>query len=653
MALIMRCCPWSMLLLATGLFVVLSAGCAKQPASSPSTTRSAASSHECHAGAESGSNAVHTVAEGRSTSAANGIDDAGKVPKVRAPSSAASPPGGVTRRVRTGAHSTAPLADKMGDGPGNGTRNRATQGVGDDGTLHKLPGHTDPNALARVLLITPAGPLLVELAITVDDQPFRTARQRLVEHMLRAADVDGDGRLAWDELFDNSWRALGRPPEAVLMGMTRKDFLRSYDLNQNRQVDADEAERLVARVDAAGSAFSVAGSTRFRRSALYQSAVRALVDTNGDGILTIAEIEALPVRLMSRDANDDGLVALSELAPPGAMFGEADEGYVSAAFDCSAGAPVDSIYYQLAESWDSSGGLPPHAFALCPGMHAALDEDASGLVTQAELERLAVVPPPLVLACRFDQDGPMLELTHAARELDGTGLQIESAASQVLIRLDEIRLRFRVQDAPPRADAKQQAEELIARFDTDRNGYLTAEEFRARPVGLPELKMLDSDGDGKIFPSELQGYFEMLVAPSLTGVQVMAADDRDALFALLDADGDGRLGAVEISQAVACLRTLDLDGDRAVDTAELPATMTITLARGRASARSLAVLGALLGNQPAPARGPDWFVYMDFNRDGVVTPREFLGTPEQFSQLDLDGDNTISETEALRVGEAP
>ena len=103
----------------------------------------------------------------------------------------------------------------------------------------------DSNALARLLLFTPEGPLLVELEITVDGRPFRTARQKLIDHLMRAADADGNGRVFWDELFDNTWQALGRAPEAVLLGMSRKDFLRSYDLNQNRLVDADEAERLV------------------------------------------------------------------------------------------------------------------------------------------------------------------------------------------------------------------------------------------------------------------------------------------------------------------------------------------------------------------------------------------------------------------------
>ena len=46
-------------------------------------------------------------------------------------------------------------------------------------------------------------------------------------------------------------------------------------------------------------------------------------------------------------------------------------------------------------------------------------------------------------------------------------------------------------------------------------------------------------------------------------------------------------------------------------------------------------------------QGPVWFQRMDRNLDGDVAFEEFVGTPEQFEQLDVNGDTLIDVAEAV------
>ena len=44
---------------------------------------------------------------------------------------------------------------------------------------------------------------------------------------------------------------------------------------------------------------------------------------------------------------------------------------------------------------------------------------------------------------------------------------------------------------------------------------------------------------------------------------------------------------------------------------------------------------------------PVWFRKMDKNDDGDISPREWLGTDEDFAKIDADGDGLISAAEAI------
>jgi hypothetical protein len=47
---------------------------------------------------------------------------------------------------------------------------------------------------------------------------------------------------------------------------------------------------------------------------------------------------------------------------------------------------------------------------------------------------------------------------------------------------------------------------------------------------------------------------------------------------------------------------------------------------------------------------PAWFRHADFNSDGDISRREFLGSAEQFSKLDANRDGFIDPQEASAAG---
>jgi hypothetical protein len=142
-------------------------------------------------------------------------------------------------------------------------------------------------------------------------------------------------------------------------------------------------------------------------------------------------------------------------------------------------------------------------------------------------------------------------------------------------------------------------------------------------------------------------------------VTVTLAESGRGLFQILDTNQDGRLSIRELRNAWSRLAPYDWDGDRCVTRKEVPYQYQVVVnpggpnyfaaQPGQPGGRPMGVLPP--GPAPNP-RAPIWFRKMDRNGDGDVSPREFLGTREDFRKLDTDGDGLISLEEALAADAA-
>ena len=188
-----------------------------------------------------------------------------------------------------------------------------------------------------------------------------------------------------------------------------------------------------------------------------------------------------------------------------------------------------------------------------------------------------------------------------------------------------------------------------ARIALGNRPYLDKEAVARDPsVGfLKELfDSIDRDGDGKLTRTKIDGFWQLLELFDHGQIVLAVMDPEQNLWSFLDRDGDGRLSLAELRRAVELLPD---DGKPLLHLtrADLPFVANV---RVQAEAH-LSLLGAAPAVRPltgarAPARGPAWFQKMDRNGDGLLSPREFLGSPDLFRQLDRNGDGFISIEEA-------
>ncbi len=176
---------------------------------------------------------------------------------------------------------------------------------------------------------------------------------------LRKLDKNGDGKLTQDEMrpaFGPGGRDPGRPegrgPDGAGGGGKRSsemvDTLMSFDKDGDGKLSKEEVpermQGLFARGDANSDGFltreeltkmaeSQAGSTspqqgreegRDRRLGLLRrDPITAAFDTDNDGVLSAAEIDAAPAALAKLDKNADGKISEDEVRPnfgPGVGF---------------------------------------------------------------------------------------------------------------------------------------------------------------------------------------------------------------------------------------------------------------------------------------------------------------------------------------------
>ena len=550
------------------------------------------------------------------------------------------------------------------------------------------PPQLPENAVQRLLVLTPHGPLVLDLAIFIDGSPHMDALTKLAETMRGEADADHDGKVAWTELFENPVFRYGlygnAPTGAALM---QKDSVELYDANRNALVEPNEIIRFIASANnRIGQSFTLQSESFFAGVSDIDDPLWNALDVDKSGELELEEVNGAVERLRGFDSDGDEMLSLVDFSKRTFAFTGGNISERPPRMNTSGTRAVlalrefgkrrEILAASLADAYPSYDGLSPaDVFPLDPELFTQLDADGDMKISVEETESLHQAAPHCVVRLDFNPAAklekqptsseheplgnqerasdaatapigePTLKLLYLSpRIADAIRAQVEKNAFFAL-RLRDFEMEIFVNDQAVGIDYSAQAAARVAALDVNKDGYLTPEEAkRELAPDLQPFEAMDANQDGMVFPVELAAYLSRRDAYAFTQTQVRAGGRQGLLFNQLDVDRNGELSARELADTANKLRALDRTNDGRIAQQDTASGFSIAVAR---SSRGD---DAFVRQADAPAirtDAPDWFQGMDLNQDGDISKREFIGAAEDFGRLDSSGDGFLTVEEAI------
>ncbi|MEX2114459.1 MAG: hypothetical protein WD845_14795 [Pirellulales bacterium] len=538
-------------------------------------------------------------------------------------------------------HARPPAADEVKDAL-----------VESDNVADTSASDATPVAPERFVLLTAGGPLVVHVKVTIDGQPQREAAEQVLADVLKSA-VEGEAAdVSWSSLVENPkvvTGQLGNMPLADTAARTRA--ARDFDANNDQRVQPGELAAFLSRDAGGGQASSVRWLADRMAGERWNSPVFVLLDANQDGRLSVEECAAAPVRLRSRDVDDNDAVTIADFRPPELpmqMTNYRSEPAPSRGFALERYS-LDSIYYTLCELYNADYGLEAEQFETAPDLFSALDVDGSERVEQREIAGLLDARPDLLLRVDYSAGAPpRLTLEKLSDALIAAGAHADESPARLVVALAGCQFDLVAVDAAQRGGRLAEARSMFAKLDANGDKVLDADELaKSAPPVTAEVAKFDSDGDGKLTFEELER--ELAGQPNYRDRQlhVLLAEPSDPLLGWLDERPDGRLTSRELSGAAERLAQLDANHDGVIGANELPDRLSCVMQLGGAVDNRASTLPLPPAPLTVQQEVPGWLSAMDQNGDGEISRREFVGTPEQFQRFDGNADGFLDAEEAL------
>jgi hypothetical protein len=463
-------------------------------------------------------------------------------------------------------------------------------------------------ARERIAVLTPGGPLLIDVTLTIDGRPHTEGFEKLLKQILAAGDVNKDGKPTWTELVENEKFLKSELASAGQVNSYQaRMWIETYDVNRDNRIQESEAKSWLGRDASAGAdAFAVRSEKSFAPQPSASSSVWQFLDVDHNGRLSPEETRGAAESLLSLDADDDRVLTTRELASLRDQLVAADPQAANrlrgarryAAIHLDADQDAERVHYLLEDAYAPRQQFGPKSFPAFPKLFDELDADGDRWLQQQEMAKIFSVDAHLELAVAF-QDG--------------------SAKSPATVSV--------VRSSP---------------------------EVTAVGATAPDRVVLSGGGARLVISAHdlggAGGGYQAMGAGQVAGrrqIRLMVHDQNDALFETLDENGDARLGEREMAKSGEKMKSRDADGDGQIGEDELPYSMVIAFLRSEPARQDAFYVPPSSAPAAVDAKPPTWFVRADLNGDGDVSRREFLGDREQFSRLDANGDGYLGGVEII------
>lgn len=394
----------------------------------------------------------------------------------------------------------------------------------------RIPQPDPQNAGIRFRLIMPHGPLLVEVAVTIEGQPYHTARDRRVKQLLElqaAAETHTESAISAVSL-------LTAPSEESADLVAR---LQRYREATGRTLTADEIHWwLTTAVEGPALLWLKDGFQRFRAD---QRPVFALLDHNRDGVIDADELAAAETSLRAADANRNDIVEFTEV-------GTATRGKSS---------PVTPAVLPQISQIDPRESTD----VTTPDLYWELDfQSAQPGQSRLRLKTIAATAVTRVESVHAVTSGIALQID---------GLPVWFEAVQVAgLTSDQLSIGS-VNDGYP----------WLTGLDLNDDGRLTVRERRQLQQ---QLAQFDLNGDGRLTAEEAIAPFRIAIALGPTVHRQLAnirsahprsplpADAGPEWFVRMDRNKDHDLIRAEFPGTDEQFRTMDRNADQLIDVTE-------------------------------------------------------------------------------------